>query len=162
MSWSSLDLFIYFFAAVHFSLHNRQLHYELFKSWIGPQSLVILQGQALNTPTLLKAFLPQEAEGDNKKIWTDKSFLGNPSMLNRGSGKKWMQACLLYIVLFESMPVCLCIYASLKGMLECFHETLTAFPFCMDVSLCQDLTLSSVAIYWGSLLCCLSNPLDSL
>lgn len=160
MSWSSFDYF--FFATVHFSLHNSKLHYELFKSWIGPQSLAILQDQSPDTPTLLEAFLPQGAEGDNKKIRTDKSFLVNQSMLHRGSGKKWMQACLQCIVLFENMPVCLCIYASLKGMLECFHKTVTAFPFCMDVSLCQDLTLSSVAIYWGSLLCCLSNPLDSL
>lgn len=72
-----------------FLLRNSQLHHELFKSWMGSQALVILQGRALDTPTLLKAFLPQGAEADNKKIQSDKSFLGKWSMLNRGSDLFW-------------------------------------------------------------------------
>lgn len=40
--------------------------YMPFKIWMGFQTLVNLQGQAPDTPTLLKAFLPQEA-GSNTK-----------------------------------------------------------------------------------------------
>lgn len=57
--------------------------YMLFRSWMGFQTLVILQGQAPDTPTLLEAFLPQEA-GSNvkKKIQTNKSLPRKWFMLN--------------------------------------------------------------------------------
>lgn len=49
---------------------------------MGFQTLVILQGQAPDTPTLLEAFLPQEAGSNGEKIQTDKSLLGKWLMLN--------------------------------------------------------------------------------
>lgn len=48
---------------------------------MGFQTLVILQGQAPDTPTLLEAFIPLEA-GKKKKIQANKSLLGEWFMLN--------------------------------------------------------------------------------
>lgn len=49
---------------------------------MGIQTLIILQGQAPDTPTLLEAFLPQESGSNGKKIQTNKSLLGKWFMLN--------------------------------------------------------------------------------
>lgn len=58
-----------------------QLGCMLFRSWMGFQTLVILQGQAPDTPTLLEAFLLQEARSSSKKYRLTKACWENGSCL---------------------------------------------------------------------------------
>lgn len=58
-----------------------QLGCLLFRSWMGFQTLVILQGQAPDTPTLLEAFLLQEARSNSKKYRLTKACWENGSCL---------------------------------------------------------------------------------
>lgn len=58
-----------------------QLGCMLFRSWMGFQTLVILQGQAPDTPTLLEAFLLQEARSNSKKYRLTKACWENGSCL---------------------------------------------------------------------------------
>lgn len=60
---------------------SRLLHCIPLRSWMGFQTLVILQGQAPDTPTLLEAFLPQEAGGNNKSMQPERRLLGECFML---------------------------------------------------------------------------------